>query len=307
VDEVQHLGRSRLDGARGRPRARYGARGRATRRRGRHGLAGRGRAATRGGRGGCAAGEVERHDLDHLRLDVRDHPLARGPPVSRLDGGEHRAVVGQRAIAARFAARQPDQRAGLRLQVHLRPRQPQRARRRRHLDVEARVGGAALGIGRRARQPLDVLRQSLQVGAGCPLGGEGRGGPGDRGAVVGEVAQVVDAQLGEALEQPRLRRGRRRVHERPAVAPAARPDEPRAPEPDERLPQRDGGDAELGGELGLARQLVPVAEHAAPDGVGEPALDRGDPAAPVERREHRVARTRGDMARHRLDRLHMAS
>ena len=153
---------------------------------------------------------------------------------------------------------------------------------------------------RRARQPLDVLAEPLEVGVGRPLGRQPRRRAGDRRAVVGEVAQLVDAQLGEPLEQPRLRRLGRRVHERAAVAAAARLDQPGAPQADERLAQRDGRHAELGGELGLGGQLVAVAEHAARGSRrDEPPLHLGHPPALVERREHGVARARRQMARHR--------
>jgi hypothetical protein len=164
--------------------------------------------------------------------------------------------------------------------------------------VEAGVGGAALGVRRGGVEPLEVLGQPLEVGARRPLGGERGRRAGDRGVVVGEVAEVVDAQLREAVEEACLGGLGGRVDERAAVAPAPRLDQPGRSQADERLAQRDGGDAELGGQLGLARQLVTVAEHADADRVREPPLDLGDTAAPVERREHRVARTRGNVARH---------
>ena len=246
-----------------------------------------------------AHAQVQRDHRGHLRGHVRGHALAGGGRVALADRGQHRAVVGQGARDAVLARGQPHERARLRLQLHLRAREPQRARRRRHLDVEARVGGAPLGARRRARQPLDVLREPPQVGLRRPLRREPRRRAGDRRAVVGQVAQLVDAQLGEALEQPRLRRLGRRVHERAAVAAAARLDQPGAPEADERLAQRDGRHAELRGELGLGGQLVAVAEHPDPDRVGQPPLDLRHPPALVERGEHGAARARRQMTRHR--------
>jgi hypothetical protein len=164
--------------------------------------------------------------------------------------------------------------------------------------VEAGVGGAALGVGGGAGQALDVVGEPVEVGRRGALGREGRRLAGDRGAVVGEVAQVVHAEVAQPREQSRLGGLDGRVHERPAVAAAARLDEAGAAQADERLAQGDGGDPELGGELGLARELVAVAEDADADRVRQPPLDLGDPPAAVERREHRVARTRREVARH---------
>ena len=242
--------------------------------------------------------QVQRDDRAHLRLDVRGDPVAGGGAVARGDGGEDGAVVGQRALGTGAAVREPDQRTRLGLELHLRARQPQRPGRRGQLDVEARVGRPALGLGHGPRQPLHVLGQPLEVGGGRPLRRERGRGAGDRGAVVGEVAQVVDAQLGEPLDQARVRGVGRRVHERAAVAPAPRLDEAGAAQPHERLAQRDGRDAELRCQLGLARQLIAVAEHPGPDRVREPALDLRHPPAPIERREHRLARAQGEMTRH---------
>ena len=301
---VEHGGGGLAGGARG-SRAGRGGRvlprcavrwGSAARVRGAGGVGGRGGDAPPGRR---RRPQMERDDRGHLRGDVRGHPLARGRRIARADRGEDRAVVGQRAAGAVLAGGEPHERARLRLQVHLRAREPERPRRRRHLDVEARVGGAPLGRGLRARQPLDVLRQPRDVrlrrARGRQLGRRAR----DRRAVVGQVAQLVHAQLRQPLEQPRVRRLGRRVHERAAGAPAPGLHQAGPPQPLERLAQGDRRHAELRRQLRLGGQLVAVAEHADADRVGQPPLDLRHPPARVERSEHGAARARRQMARHR--------
>ena len=136
--------------------------------------------------------------------------------------------------------------------------------------MEALVGGAALDRAGRGGQPLDVLLQALEIRGRGPVGRQLRHGGRHGGPVVGEVAQLVDAERTEPVEQATVRRP---AHERPAVASPPRLHEPRPPQAGEGLAQGDGRHAELGGEVALRRQLVALAEDPAVDRVREPALD----------------------------------
>ncbi len=152
--------------------------------------------------------------------------------------------------------------------------------RDRQLGVRApqvtRGGGRA--------QPLDLLLQALDLVRLRALGGELGGGAGDRPALIAEVAQLADA---EALQRRAGVGGR--LGEAAAAAAAAGDDQALAAQDRERLAQRDGGDAELGGELGFRRQALAVLQQPEADRVTEPAGDELRAAAGIlQRREHRA-------------------
>ena len=130
-----------------------------------------------------------------------------------------------------------------------------------------------------AAQPLDVLLQALEVRRRGPVGRQLRHGGRHGGPVVGEVAQLVDAERAEPVEQATVRRP---AHERPAVASPPRLHEPGPAQAGERLAQRDRRHAELGGEVALRRQLVALAEDA-PRRSRPQAGARPPPRAPRSR------------------------
>ena len=118
------------------------------------------------------------------------------------------------------------------------------------------------------------------------LGGEGSGLAGDRAAPVGQLAQRAARRRLAAQDE---RRGRVVAHERAAGAAAPRLHEPRSAQDLQRLAQRHRRDAELSGQLDLARQALARREHAGADGLAEAAHDLLDRALGLERRERDVA------------------
>ena len=119
-----------------------------------------------------------------------------------------------------------------------------------------------------------------------PLGGERRRLARDRASPVGQLAQRT-ARRRLAVEDER---GRRVVaHERAAGAAAARLDEAGLAQDLQRLAQRHRRDAELRGELELARQPLAGRQHAGADRLAEAAHDLLDGALRLQRSERDVA------------------
>ena len=165
--------------------------------------------------------------------------------------------------------------------------QAARARGLGDRDVEARVGqpeageGAdgALGGGRRFGDCLTSVRPG-------PLGGERRRLARDGAPPVGQLAQRT-ARRRLAVEDER---GRRVVaHEGAAGASAPCLDEAGGAQDLQRLAQRHGRDAELGGELELAREPLPGRQHAGADRLAEASHDLLDGPLRLERSERDVA------------------
>ena len=179
------------------------------------------RAATRRRRRRRRPGDGARRPPPSPRRRAR--PSARARPPRRARGPRRGPRGGRPARAPGRPRRgEPHERARLGLQVHLRAREPERPRRRRHLDVEARVGGAPLGGGRRRpraarRAAPSRARSGLRRARGRELRRRARRSP--RGGRPGRAARRRSAR--QPLEQPRVRRLGRRVHERAAVCDRA--------------------------------------------------------------------------------------
>jgi len=134
--------------------------------------------------------------------------------------------------------------------------------------------GALRGGGRLAqRAALGFLRA---------LGGERGGLPRDRAPPVGQLAQL--AARGR-LSREHERRRRIVAHERAAVAPAARLDEPCVAQDLQAPGAASSARRELRGELELARQPLAGREHAGSDGLTEPPDDLLDGSLRLQRCE----------------------
>ena len=122
--------------------------------------------------------------------------------------------------------------------------------------------------------------------AAGPLGGERRRLARDGAPPVGQLAQRA-ARRRLAVEDER---GRRVVaHEGAAGASAPCLDEAGGAQDLQRLAQRHRRDAELGGELELARQPLPGRQHAGADRLAEASHDLLDGPLRLERSERDVA------------------
>ena len=218
-----------------------------------------------------APAEVERDDRRHLRRDVRGHAArarrprrARGPRRGSPGGRPARGPGRRRPPASQTSAP-----ASVCSSISARVSRSERvvaaistwkrasaARRSPALAAPARRSTCCAS---RSRSASDARSAASSAAA-----------PAIAARWSAEVAQLVDAQLGEPLEQARVGRLGRRVHERAAVAAAPRLHQPGAPQPDQRLAQRDGRDAQLRRQLRLGGELVAVAEHADADRVREP-------------------------------------
>ena len=153
----------------------------------------------------------------------------------------------------------------------------------------------------------------MEARVGEPEGGElahralrGRGGVGDRpallrpGALCGQrgglardrappVGQLAQRAARRRLAAGHERGGRIVAHERAAGAAAPRLHEARLAQDLQRLAQRHRRDAELRGELDLARQPLAGRQHARADRLAEAAHDLLDRALRLQRRERDVA------------------
>jgi hypothetical protein len=126
------------------------------------------------------------------------------------------------------------------------------------------------------------LTQILRFGA---LRGEACGGTGDGRPVVAQIAQLLGAPASEMRQQPFLDGAFGDGHEASAAAPPAGGDETPLAQCHQRFAQRHGGDAELGGEFGLAGQLLAVGEQSELDGVAQPPYHRIDSCLRADRSE----------------------
>ena len=138
---------------------------------------------------------------------------------------------------------------------------------------------AALGRGR-------GVGHGLGARAARRARGERRGLARDGAAPVGQLAH---RRARRRLAAQHERRRRIVAHERAAGAAAAGLDEPGLAQDLQRLAQRHRRDAELGGELDLAREALAGREHAGADRLAEAAHDLLDGALGLQRSERDVA------------------
>ena len=223
--------------------------------------------------------------------------LASEVGLARGDRRDQRLVLGDHRRRLRLAHGQPDEIADRRPQLHLLAHQTRGLRRRGDLDVDARVGAAAVGQRGRGAQALEVLAQGLDLALERALRGEPGARSGDRAAVVADVAQLVQRAVAQRELEARAVLLARGAHERSAAAAAAGLHEPERAQRGEAVAQRADRDAELAGEVGLGRQALAVEQQPEGDRVDQPLRDRlGAPA--VERHEER-ARAHGRDRRRR--------
>jgi hypothetical protein len=234
--------------------------------------------------------EVDRPE--RAPVDVLLGEVASARDVTVLDGVEDGAVGGDDlGQEFRRVRRRPRQLTQLEVQLHLVHRQPHRVRRRGHLHVEAAVGAALCGRRRRRRQPVDDLPQPGDLADRGTSRRQPGGGRGDRPVDVAELAQVGGAELGE----PGLGQFRKGVvpgaHEAAAAAAAAGLHEAELAQVGQRVAEGHRRDVQQSRQLGLRRELLPVAEQAEGDRAADAAHDcLAAERAVVQGGEHRASR-----------------
>ena len=223
-------------------------------------------------------------------LDVPLHGAVRGAGIAREDRRDDRVVSGLRDGAGQARPGDDAQHLGdLDLDLRLGRDQPARARGLGDRDVEASVGQPEGG---------ELADGALGGAGGAPTA------PGVRAALARSAASAAASpemarrqsvssrnslRVGGSPASTSAAGGSSRTKE-PPLRPAARLDEAGVAQDLQRLAQRHRCDAELGGELELARQPLAGREHACADGLAEAPDDLLDSALGLQRCERDVAR-----------------